>query len=361
MKDSERQSNIPLVDSLPLRGYACLEQQCNEPSESTNRISAEIGEELDSDELINYLEECGVNVELNALIGESTPHLSRLAPQHVREYTLRQWIQKSNPELSVNGGSGNKARPYFQSAVLIALKLTECILEAEMEEDNGHVNLIPLASIAPDNVLIRAQLESKREELDAAQEVIKFVWVMRSTGDDLAIGVVTERLFAMGKILFELFSTRVPVIEADVVSFNPSFNLIPEEITSLRQGTEHDYSDQKKRRLRSAHADETMSNIIAILESNRAPWSLCTLVTNLLECRRGSFCEDYAYSSFADLRVDLQLMVNNPTCFLDNPILSKSSFPMSGVLHKLYGRDEELQKLEKLYIATLLESELWAQ
>jgi hypothetical protein len=75
---------------LPLRGYACLEQQCNEPSESTNRISAEIGEELDSDELINYLEECGVNVELDAIIGESTPHLSRLVPRHVRKYTLRQ-------------------------------------------------------------------------------------------------------------------------------------------------------------------------------------------------------------------------------------------------------------------------------
>ena len=62
---------------------------------------------------------------------------------------------------------------------------------------------------------------------------------------------------------------------------------------------------QYKKMHRSNHAADSYSEYVSKLESNGVPWSLCALRRNLLECRHGSFCEDDAYTSFADLQVDL--------------------------------------------------------
>ncbi len=67
---------------------------------------------------------------------------------------------------------------------------------------------------------------------------------------------------------------------------------------------------------------------------------------NLLECRNAC-CGDEAYTSFADLRLDLQLMVDSPSYFLNN--IHWSAMQKLPISDKLYGREEELLKLDKLY------------
>lgn len=308
-----------------------------------NRNDTEIKEETGLDRgirLSKYLKDHGLEFELDA---EFPPQLDQNAPQHLREYTLRQWVTSSKPEISFDADTSLQSsiavKKYIKSALLIAMKLTECILEAENDERQGHENPIPIASIAPENVLIRARVESKPAQFDEADEIIEFVWVMSFVGDESTTGDVMARLFAVGKVLYELFSTRA--MEDNVHNIHTSF------MSSLQLSDEAEMDQpRKKAHWRSAKSDDDVS--IASLESFGVPWSLCALVKNLLECRYGLLCEDGAYASFADLKADLQLMVNNPSCFLDNILVStvppKLEFP-----DKLYGRDAELLRLGELY------------
>ena len=197
----------------------------------------------DDSELVNYLEGSGLlDFDSDSLVLQAdsttyaTPHFleqrdneGKASSQQLREYTLREWIRNSKPE--IDSSNSTTALPsvqprklsikYIKSAVVIALKLTESILEAEKDEQMGHMNPIPLASIAPENVLIRArrrgggrdQVTSLGEADTAkADEMIDFVWVMSFVGDNLETGTVMSRLFAMGKVMYELFSTNEQVV-----------------------------------------------------------------------------------------------------------------------------------------------------
>jgi len=56
---------------------------------------------------------------------------------------------------------------------------------------------------------------------------------------------------------------------------------------------------------------------------------------------------DDAYASFADLQMDLQLMLNRPSYFIGN--IHVSTFPKLVIHDKLYGQEEELSKLDQLF------------
>ena len=282
------------------------------------------------------------------------------AQQQLREYTLREWITASlRTEMHVNNNNNQNMkalssvqpkelpRKYIMSALMIALKLTECILEAEKDEQRGCRNPIPLESIAPKNVLIRARKcrhisnggDEKYKENEAHDEMIEFVWVMSFVGEKSATGTVMSRLFAMGRLLYEILSSHEPQTqEVDSISFMNSVNLggIDED--------GRDHRPQKRSYRRSAHpADDDISNLITRLESMGVPWSLCLLMKNLLDCQHGSLSEDDAYTSFTDLLLDLKLMVEDPSCFLDNCTTKLA------IQNKLYGRDYEMNKVEELY------------
>jgi predicted ATPase len=97
----------------------------------------------------------------------------------------------------------------------------------------------------------------------------------------------------------------------------------------------------------STTAGDMISTRITDLEG-RAPRSVCTLVKNLLDCSKGDFCGSDTYSSFADLRQDLKLMVEDPTCYLNDIQVSKS-LPTLEICDKLYGREVEETKLDGFY------------
>ncbi|KAL7431794.1 hypothetical protein ACHAXH_004913 [Discostella pseudostelligera] len=338
------------------------------PNDASTAIK---GRRLSSNsDLCNYLEGNGLDFELDSLVRGPTPQLDRDASTpRLREYTLQQWIELSLPDFNSSKASSSTMQlsttssamgNYIQSALRIALKLIESIVEADKDEQNGHDNPIPLARITPENVMIGTKRgvqhhgdgESSSDN-EAHQIIIEYVWVMSIIGDDSAIGDTMTRLFAAGKVLYYLFSVGIGVVfmaggEKDPPYVNASMNGM--SVNSIHRSNEvapSVHAEQKKKRhWRSTYpANDEISNYIAKLESMKVPWSLCTLIRNLLECQHGSFCQDETYSSFDDVHLDLQLMVANPSCFLDNI----HNIQKVTILNKLYGRDEESMKLNDLY------------
>ena len=341
----------PLLRDFQTLSCTSTEQQS---SESSIIVRSGVATETKSGycssaNLRNYLEGSGLDFGADFLFQDSNSQIDLDSSQLLREYTCRQWITNTKLEIDsttdIYKKSSNAAAKYTKSALFIALKLTECILEAEKDERNGYGNPIPLDSITTENVMIRAK--TKHHGVggsDEAHEMIEFVWVMSFVGDDSATGTVMARLFAVGAVLYELFSMNAVIMDDDV----PANQIALFDSININIEAEVEYPSQKKTRWWSKyHDDNKISNCFADLESNGIPWSLCALIGNLLECRHDPFCEDDAYTTFDDLRVDLNLMVKNPSCFLDN--IHISNIRKLEVPDKLYGRDEELMKLDELY------------
>ncbi|KAL3760363.1 hypothetical protein ACHAWU_000338 [Discostella pseudostelligera] len=177
--------------------------------------------------LCQYLEGSGLDFIDDSLLQATTPQVDQDFIQHLSEYSLRQWIVASNPVVSfdtvTSTPSSTDRTQYIKSALLIALKLAECFLEAEKDERNGHGNPIPLASIATENVLLRSRKGGQHAgvgESSEAQETIEFVWIMSLVGDDPATGTVMARLFAVGKILIRHGQGRVACLSHGVNGFH---------------------------------------------------------------------------------------------------------------------------------------------
>ena len=167
---------------------------------------------------------------------------------------------------------------------------------------------------------------------------------MSFVGDDSATGTVMERLLAVGNIFYELFSMLSKEHTAN------DHDIQTTSIDSINISNEFETQSnnrQHKKMHRWSNHDVDRNSEYTKLESNGVPWSLCALVRNLLECRHGSFCEDDAYASFADLQVDLKLMLDNSACFLDN--IHICSVPKLVLQDKIYGREEELLMLDELF------------
>ena len=333
------------VDYFPSQSHITLQDK----QQTAGREEDQLG--IGGAELCKYLEGSGLNFETDTLLQTTTPQPETDTSEQLHEYTMRQWIMSCKPSLSLTTATTAQSSEYvakfIKPALLIALKLTECILEAEKDEKSGHGNPIPLASIAPENVLIRVRKYQNAlgESNEDKEDEIDFVWVMSIVGDGTATGTVMSRLFAVGKVLFALFSNNSSMLDDD----SPPFQVMASiDSISLGDDTENDNRTCKKsyRPKGQAH-DSKNSEYIADLETNGVPWSVCALVMNLLECRHNPFCDDNAYTSFDDLLVDLQLMIDNPSCFLDS--IHISNVPKLKITDKLYGRDQELLILEDLY------------
>jgi hypothetical protein len=251
--------------------------------------------------------------------------------------SLRHWIERSKlkfaKDMLTTDSSSNE---YIKSAILIALMIIDHIIESEEKENES----IPLGSLVTKNVFFYLMPD--------------FVWIMNSSKDGNSdIGTVQSRLFAVGVILYELFSAEEPLLE-DMPSFTNSPSSFAQGIdlnTNTNVPSEskhHPDANRPQKRLSIAGEGDKISSCIAKLEGKGAPRSICTLVKNLLDCSKGDYCEDDTYSSFADLRQDLTLMVEDPSCYLDD-IQVTSSLPTLVICDKLYGRQDEETRLGGLY------------
>jgi len=287
---------------------------------------------------------------------DSSVHQSTTS-QTSSSHTLRTWIDitKSNyttgylPNEQVDDS-------YIRAALPVALKLIDLLVRPSHKSQEVQEN-----SIKAENVLVYSRDETLDVVLINNSQQHPGHDSPSSSADDHN-GSVQSKLFAVGLILYELFSTEEPLagdlpprsntyasvqgIDLDSTTYDelPVLHHPPLPIVTS--------SDQRpqKRTYQSSQTGDKVDTCIAKLEGKGLPRSIaiCTLVKNLLDCSRGDYCGDEAYSSFVDLRQDLLLMMNDPTRFLDD-LQVGTSLPTLEICDKLYGRQEEEARLNELY------------
>jgi len=270
------------------------------------------------------------------------------------EISLRQWVNINSRNITQ---SSYQYHEYIKSAILLALMMIDYIIESEEEQDEP----IPLECIDSSKVLFylmqkRNSYEGLKNgsqpEKTADLEDSDFVWIMNSSSEDgnSDIGTVQSRLFAVGLILYELFSADQEQLIEDMPSLlsNTALPSVQGIDLNTSESKQHPNTTRPQKRLSTTGEGDKISSCIAKLEGKGAPRSICTLVKNLLDCSKGDYCEDDTYSSFADLRQDLTLMVEDPSCYLDD-IQVTSSLPTLVICDKLYGRQDEEARLGGLY------------
>ena len=144
------------------------------------------------------------------LVGQDSDDVTN--EQHpLHELTLQQWVGRC--KLKFMGRDTMQTEPdqmlgFTKAALPIVLKLTDFLIEAEKDEQNGKVNPVPLESIVAGNVIIRSKEPDAMRSGEEQKELIDYVWIMSSMGDnqyDPNAGTVMARLCAMGNVLCELF------------------------------------------------------------------------------------------------------------------------------------------------------------
>ena len=288
------------------------------------------------------------------------------------ELTLREWIERSN------SATNFAPAEYVRLSLSVALKLAECLVDTETgglraENDSGH--LIPLTSIDIENVRLTTRgtafAASEREGGEGregdpiAQEVIESVRIKFSTKDGSNTGCIMDRLFRLGVILCYLFSGSDDILstldegaEVSLYHFDAfQSSMIPSDLNddnveSIYQNQINNNIHQNRPSNKSQRHMSTTNHIfehcVAKLESLGIPYSLCSLVGNLLDCGRGNFCGNDAFRSFAEVKLDLELMLNDPSRFLDN-IEVTNMIPSLQICDKLHGRECEKEQVESSY------------
>jgi len=277
---------------------------------------------------------------------DTAAQISNEQQRQTSSQTLRTWIDKTKSNYTTGYLPNEQLdNGYIKSALPIAIKLTDFFIQLQ------EMNITELSSINAENVLIYLKRTEEGETIDS---------VLINSGDNCISfaadgGSTQSRLFAVGLILYELFSTEEPLVE-DIPPFTSAsvrgINLNDMPVIHrppITTTSENDIQPQKKRSHHPSQTGDKVSTCITKLEDKGLPRSICTLVKNLLDCSKGDYCGDEAYSSFVDLRQDLLLMMNDPTRFLDNLQVSTWGIPILEICNKLYGRQDEEEKLNKLY------------
>ncbi|KAL7554455.1 hypothetical protein ACHAWF_017906 [Thalassiosira exigua] len=259
--------------------------------------------------------------------------------------TLRQWIDRSSQRLanptSANRFSKEGRLSYIKSAIPLALDLAGLLLEAE----NG-TNPIPLASITSDNVIVFVKYENTNDNA----ELVDRVEIMKSASKNQDDGGHMPRLFALGAILYEVFSQRP--FPRGGPSNRPSATSTSVGGLSLDDKTNESPDDPPSKRSQRKSSPSERGGIhgesIAQLEMLSIPRSVCALIGNLLDCSNGDFCGDDAYRSLSDVRTDLKLMRDDPACFLHDQ--SFGANPSFEIRPKFYGREADVSKIVNAYL-----------
>lgn len=237
------------------------------------------------------------------------------------ETNLRQWINGNVPQGIYSCPVLND---YIIATLPIAVNLTETLAGERTPE-------IELCSCS---------------ELSVKWSAGRFVGVTARKSSLHLCGKL-ERLASLGKILYELFSGRVPPPRTGTIRTGSLGGLdvgVDEILPSFRDGNPR----SKKRsmgRFDSGGVDQYHSEVVSGLNDVGLPASLIDMIKNLLDCSRSDFRADESYSSFDDVLVDLKLVRDNPDCFLGG-LGNRPTFTIS---NKLYGRQQVVEEIAKLY------------
>ena len=297
-----------------------------------------------------------------AALGYEAPSpQQQLTKQQYSEISFRGWISEAFATFA-NETPPAERDPYTDLAILVAIKLTQLLVEAE----KNTVNPIPLSSITPKAVLI--QLNYANDMVSVVDVVVKNTIPRgQENSADTTDGAKMQRLYAMGVIFYELFSreslfgdessTFLSNSMASKSSAAADATVVDLSLAQDDEDGDEDGGDRRRRRRsnkKKPHLSSSNSNrnefhreAIAKLELSGIPHSLCSLVGNLLDCSQGDFQSDNAYRSLSEVLTDLQLMKDDPSCFLDD--LHVGSHACFEIRDKFYGRDGDISKIQTTY------------
>jgi len=297
--------------------------------------------------------------------------------------TLREWIDASFANKTISSHDRSSAKDnmssYVTAAIPLAIKLVEFLIQ--MEENRNIATMEYSYDGAPvitcENILVRLLEDSggngDSDHHSRRREAVESVCVGDTPADDTDNGngnsssnTVPSRLFSLGVVLYEVFSSRSG---KDAVADAAAASSV--DVRRLRLGgndeiepTDRNDDDgdssnhhrpakrsQPNNATNSRNSNNSNSNyreLISHLEVGGIPQSLCGLVANLLDCiHHVDLREDDAYRSLDEVRSDLILMQNDPRHFLDDWPSHRTSFAVGTT--KFYGREDDLSSIERSY------------
>lgn len=247
--------------------------------------------------------------------------------EQFRTLTLREWVCEAMAQ-STNGSTTPGHLPtgflqYVKATIPLALKMAEFLVDME----NQQVDPVPLASIRYDNILVHID--------ESNAETIHHITINCCASDSPDLGDSLGRLFATGVVMYELLSSQ---------SYSPGSLSSATSIgnISLADGRMVNFDSSRKKARSPVYTGEMDK-----LESIGIPWSLCSVVGNLLESAKGDLRRDEAYNSLEDLCTDLRHMKDDPLRFLDGVHVGLE--PALDIPNKLYGRKNETSMIENSY------------
>ncbi|KAL7555133.1 hypothetical protein ACHAWF_018812 [Thalassiosira exigua] len=250
--------------------------------------------------------------------------------ESVHNLSLRQWIAKSKQtKAPFPQQPSAQVLEYVESALPTALKLTEYLMNADVDGNN-----IPLECISAEFVWVRA-----KEWHLPYLEVIDSVLIAGYIGGDEDKGGLMPRLFALGVTFCELFSGGEPLFEDGCNATSDALSMNAMNLNEESKGPR-----PKKSQRQSPCTGVISSKFMSKLESSGVPHALISVLKNLLDCYSSEFRGDDAYTSLSDLRDDLVSMSEDPSRFLRD--IQTNPMPSLEICDKLYGREEAANKLE---------------
>jgi len=365
--------------SAPTNSYptcSCQDNSCN--SESSNsfikptqtlehNLSMQFNPPLNSTtENISLIDDNSFDVELDAFISRQ---LNNDFDVHKQEkLTLDQWIDRSRPK------GDSDLMNYIRSALLIALKLTDCLIRSKSiaKDDSHSIDIIPLEAIKTANVIITmakgdsanegqtitgfaldqkcntTTVDCQKYDLEPKHPGQKILSVDFSTPAYAypSLGSASSCLMALGGIMYELFS------KGDRFELG-SMTLNTRSVNELRLSFDEQSDDgsistgQRSKKSTPCPGDDRFAHLIMRLGNIGIPHPVINLVENLLNSSLGEFSGDDVYRSLDDVRVDLQLMIDDPSRYLD--ISEYGSGQRLIIDDKVYGREEETARLRDAY------------
>ena len=174
-----------------------------------------------------------------------------------------------------------------------------------------------------------------------------------------SLGLVFYQLFSVGQVSLtpELLVVSSPNGELDNFSRALNVSENPADENNTKSPTRESESSALKRRS-SVSSSSRIScpgivqcdESINVLRMQGVPSSICDLIRNMIDCINGSLMGNESYSKISDVTLDLQLMLQKPTIYL-NPLDKENIIQVGLELDENmpFGRDKELATLQSAY------------
>ena len=105
-----------------------------------------------------------------------------------------------------------------------------------------------------------------------------------------------------------------------------------------------------KRRHTTQNDDHKMCSVsVEPLKAKYLPRALCDLVANMLDCANGTISNDETYQNMAEVRDDLQLMLDKPSIYLYDQDMGRLSTTGLQFGDTVFGRNAELSTIKDAY------------